>query len=153
MKNKKFTMKNKKFTICIIVVSILLLVGILGLCLRMGLSQTYTTLSATDYQVGALDENGAFVKNAGSFVTKEFHDVEGLSIKVEKKAELSYQIYFYDAEEKFVSATNSFGVTYNGIIPEKAELFKIVINPINDDDITTFDIINYSSDVQVRFYK
>lgn len=145
--------KKKTGKIALIVVSILVAIMAIGLCVRMGSSQTYTTLSATDYQVGALDETGAFMKNAGSFVSKDYYDVDGLSVKVEEDAEVSYQLYFYDAEENFISATNNFGVTYNGTIPENAELFKIVINPTNDDDISTFDIINYESDVEVRFYK
>ena len=137
----------------VLVIGVLVLAAAVCLLFRMGSSQTYTTLSATNYEVGALDETGAFKKNAGSFVSTGFYDVDGLSVKVEEDAELSYQLYFYDAEENFISATNNFGVTYNGIIPENAELFKIVITPTNDDDISTFDIINYSSDVTVRFYK
>ena len=145
--------KSKKSKIALIIVGILVLIMAVGLCVRMGSSQTYTKLSATDYEVGALDNTGAFTKNAGSFVSKDFYDVNGLSVKVDEDADLSYQLYFYDAEENFISATNNFGVTYNGVIPENAELFKIVINPTNDDDISTFDIINYGSDVEVRFYK
>lgn len=145
--------RTKTGKIALIVVGILVAIMAIGLCVRMGSSQTYTTLSATDYQVGALDETGAFMKNAGSFVSKDYYDVDGLSVKVDEDAEVSYQLYFYDAEENFISATNQFGVTYNGTIPEDAELFKIVINPTNDDDISTFDIINYESDVEVRFYK
>lgn len=145
--------RTKTGKIALIVVGILVAIMAIGLCVRMGSSQTYTTLSATDYQVGALDETGAFMKNAGSFVSKDFYDVDGLSVKVDEDAEVSYQLYFYDAEENFISATNNFGVTYNGTIPEDAELFKIVINPTNDDDISTFDIIKYESDVEVRFYK
>ncbi len=146
---KKFFKKNW----LIAVVGILVLVAAIGLCVRMGSSQTYTTLSATNYEVGALDEAGKFTKNAGSFVSTGFYDVDGLSVKVDEDADLSYQLYFYDAEENFISATNNFGVTYNGVIPEDAELFKIVITPTNDDDISTFDIIKYESDVEVRFYK
>lgn len=146
----KKVLKNKWL---IIVVGVLVLAAALGLIIRMGSSQTYATLSATDYEVGALDTAGAFKKNAGSFVSKDFYEVDGLSVKVEEDAELSYQLYFYDAEENFISATNQFAVTYNGTIPEDAELFKIVINPTNDDDISTFDIINYGSDVEVRYYK
>lgn len=145
--------KNKIFGITAAVIGVLVLVMLAGLCFRMGKSQTYTSLSATSYEVGALNSAGEFEKNAGSFVSKEFHDVKGLSVKVDEDAELSYQLFFYDAEENFISSTNSFGVTYNGAIPESAELFKIVINPTNDDDITTFDIIKYESDVEVRFYK
>ena len=145
--------KNKIFGITAAIVGILVLIAAIGLCVRMGTSQTYTSLSATGYEVGALDSTGAFEKNAGSFVSKDFHSVEGLSVKVDEDADLSYQLFFYDAEENFISATNNFGVTYNGVIPEGAELFKIEITPNNDDDITTFDIIKYESDVEVRFYK
>ena len=145
--------KSKKSKIALIIVGILVLIMAVGLCVRMGSSQTYTKLGATDYEVGTLDNTGVFMKNAGSFVSKDFYDIKGLSVKVDEDADLSYQLYFYDAEENFISATNNFGVTYNGVIPEDAELFKIVITPTNDDDISTFDIINYSADVTVRYYK
>lgn len=137
----------------LLVLGVLVLVGAAGLCVRMGTSQTYAKLSANNYVVGSLDETGEFTKNAGSFVSKDFYDIKGLSVKVDKDADLSYQLFFYDEDENFISATNNFGVTYNGTIPENAELFKIVINPTNDDDISTFDIINYGSDIEVRYYK
>ncbi len=145
--------KSKGFTTALIIMGLVLVVGMISLLVRMGTSQTYTTLSASDYQVGSLNATGEFEKNAGSFVSKDFYDVDGLSIKVEDDADLSYRIYFYDENKEFISSTNSFAVTYNGTIPENAELFKIVINPMNDDDISTFDIISFSEKVNVRFYK
>ena len=36
---------------------------------------------------------------------------------------------------------------------ETAEYFKITINPTNDSDISQWDIINYSSQVNVSIYK
>lgn len=76
----------------ILVIGVLVLAAVIGLVVRMGSSQTYTKLGATDYEVGALDSAGKFSKNAGSFVSTDFHDVEGLTVKVEEDAELSYQI-------------------------------------------------------------
>ena len=89
MKIKKLLKKNW----LIAVVGILVLTATIGLCVRMGSSQTYTKLGATDYEVGALDDTGAFMKNAGSFVSKDFYDINGLSVKVDEDADLSYQLY------------------------------------------------------------
>ena len=145
--------KNKLMVAGIVLLGVLIISVIASLGIRLGKSQTYTKLAYADYIVGTLNETGEFTKSGGSFVTEEFTSVDGLKITVKEDADLSYKIYFYGEDETFISCTNAFAVTYNGIIPENAETFKIVITPMNDDDISLYDIMNYSADVEVRFYK
>lgn len=145
--------KNKLMVAGIVFLGVLILSVIVSLGVRLGGSQTYTKLAYGDYVVGTLNETGEFTKSGGSFVTEEFTSVDGLKITVKEDADLSYRIYFYGEDDAFISSTNSFAVDYNGIIPESAETFKIVITPMNDDDISLYDIMNYSADVEVKFYK
>jgi len=145
--------KNKTLTVILVLVSVLFGSLLLSMGLRLGKSQSYDALSANAYIVGTLDANGEFAKDGSEFVTEDFITVDGLQINVKENAKLSYQIYFYDENKEFISSTNDFGVSYNGTIPENAEFFKIEINPTEDTDISEWDIINYSAQIEVKFYK
>jgi len=146
--------KNNKFLAVILgLLLVLVISAVISLGVRLGQSQTYTSLSSSDYVVGSLDDTGAFVKDGGCIVTEEYFEIDGLKVEVKEDADLAYRIFFYDENKEFISATNNFGVTYNGVIPETAEYFKITINPTNDSDISQWDIINYSSQVNVSIYK
>ena len=150
---KKIINKNKFLSITLGLVLILVISAVIALSVRLGQSQTYTSLTSNDYVVGTLDETGVFAKDGGCIVTEEYYSIEGMKVEVKEDAELSYKLYFYDENKEFISATSNYGVNYNGVIPETAEYFKITINPTNDSDISQFDIINYSNQVSVKYYK
>lgn len=145
--------KNKFTAVVLGVLLVLVVAAVVALGIRLGKSQTYTSLSSGDYIVGTLDSTGEFKKDGGNIVTKEFYKIDGLTVKVKEDSEVAYRLYFYKENKEFISSTNNFGVTYNGTIPEDVVYFKIVINPINDSDISQWDIINYSSQVNVKYYK
>lgn len=145
--------KNTLFIVGAILLGILVISAIISLGTRLGSSQSYDKLSSSDYVVGTLNTAGEFDKSAECFVTEDYITVDGLKVIVEDDANLSYKLFFYDENKTFISNTSAFAVTYNGLIPETAEYFKIVIDPTNDSDISLYDIIKYSSDVDVKYYK
>lgn len=150
---RKLFKSNKAKTVTIALLFVLVVSAVISLGVRLGQSQTYAYLGHDDYVVGTLDNTGAFTKNGGSFVTEDYYEVDGLAVTVKENAELSYKLYFFNEDKEFISATNNFCVTYNGVIPEDAAFFKISIDPTNDDDISIYDIMNFSSQVEVKYYK
>lgn len=150
---KKIINKNKILMVSLVLLSVLVLSLLVSLGVRLGTSQSYTSLTSNDYVVGTLDASGEFQKDPTTFVTEDFIEVDGLEVTVKEGAELSYKLYFFNEDKEFISATDSWAVDYNGTIPETAEFFKISISPNNDADISLGDIINYSSQVNVKIYK
>ena len=150
---KKLINKNKFLVVTLVLLTVLVISAIISLGVRLGSSQSYTSLNSNAYVVGSLDASGEFQKDPTTFVTEDFIEVDGLQVSVKEDAEVSYKLYFFNEDKEFISATNSWGVDYNSTIPEDAEFFKISISHETDLDISLADIINYSSQVNVKFYK
>ena len=70
-------------------------------------SEDEKTLSTFDYEIGALsDTDGKKVKNDKSgLVSKDMYAIGGLSVDLEKDADVMYQLNFYDEEKAWVSQT------------------------------------------------
>lgn len=150
---KKIINKNKILKVSLVLLSVLVLSLLVSFGIRLGTSQSYTSLTSNDYVVGTLDASGKLKKDPTSFVTEDFIAIDGLEITVDEDSKVSYKLYFFNENKELISATNSWGVDYNGTIPEDAEFFKLSITHESDTDISLADIINYSSQVNVKFYK
>lgn len=146
-------LKDKTSTIIIVVlVAILAIVGI-SLIVRASQSQT-KTLGALDYQIGSLDESGKFVKDTSSIVTKNFLSTDKMSIEIAKDANVTYKVFFFDKNEVFISADETANsADYVGTIPENAALFKVVITPTKDAEVSTLEIGNYAKQLTVSCAK
>lgn len=151
---KKLRLKsNKGLAVVITLLVALIAIAVVSLGVRLGTSQTYTALSSEDYVVGTLNADGEFAKDGGTIVTEDFIEIDGLKVDLDENSKLSYKLHFFNEDKEFISSTNAWGVDYNGTIPEDAEYFKVSIHPVEDDDISQFDILNYTSKISVKYYK
>ena len=104
---KKIINKNKVLKISLVLLSVLVLSLIVALGVRLGTSQSYTSLTSNDYVVGTLDSSGEFQKDPTSFVTEDYIEIDGLNVNVKEDAKVSYKLYFFTEDKEFISATNS----------------------------------------------
>lgn len=100
-------------------------------------------------KIGALDDNGDFVKNTASIVSKDFVSTDGLTIKLQENADVSYKVYFFDTDKAFVSATEAQSADFAGTIPENAKFAKIVITPLHDAEVSIFEMSGYAKQLTV----
>ncbi len=146
-------LKDKTSTIVIIVlVAILAVVGI-SLIARAAQSKTQT-LGTLDYQIGSLDDTGKYVKDTSSIVSKKYLSVDEMKIEIAKDADVTYKVYFFDKAEKFISADSvANSADYAGTVPQNAALFKVVITPTRDAEVSTLEIGNYAKQLTVTCAK
>lgn len=104
-------------------------------------------------KIGALDDNGDFVKNTASIVSKDFVSTDGLTIKLQENADVSYKVYFFDTDKAFVSATEAQSADFAGTIPENAKFAKIVITPLHDAEVSIFEMSGYAKQLTVTVNK
>lgn len=145
----------KKNTSKIIIFALVVVVVLVGVVLiaRTASSKT-ATLGTLDYQIGALDEKGEYSKDTSSIVTRKFLSVEGMEIELQKNADVTYKVYFFDKNEKFISADETANTAdYAGTVPENAALFKVVITPTKDAEVSTLEIGDYAKQVTVTYAK
>lgn len=143
-----------KWVIAFILIA--LLVGaVIGLAVTLNNQITTATLGSTAYAIGALDENGEEVKDTSVIRTKNHVTVDGLKIEIADKAEIQYKLYFYGendkGEKEFISATEYLTANFNGTIPANAKFVKIVIDPLEDAEVSILEVGNYAKQLEVTY--
>ena len=140
-----------KIIVCVLLVA--LIGGVTYAIVRVVQKDETREISSLAYKIGALDDNGAFVKNTASIVSKDFISSNGLTIKLQENAEVSYKVFFYDVDKAFVSASEVQSADYAGTIPENAKYAKIVITPLHDAEVSIFEMSGYAKQLTVTVNK
>ena len=118
-------------------------------------------VSATfGYETGLLGaETGRDKSGATAWRTKDFVPVKGLVIDIDETAgDVSYNIYYYDADKAFISKTSAamkvdYKAAEDSSIPSGAKYVRIVFEHANDTDISSSDIRTYSKEITVTYDK
>lgn len=140
-----------KIIVCVLLVA--LIGGVTYAIVRVVQKDETREISSLAYKIGALDDNGAFMKNTASIVSKDFISSNGLTIKLQENAEVSYKVFFYDVDKAFVSASEVQSADYAGTIPENAKYAKIVITPLHDAEVSIFEMSGYAKQLTVTVNK
>ena len=154
--SKKYKAKNrtKKIVAGIVaaVVAIAALAGIIAL-FRPNTKDEKIKINPA-FSVGALDENGAYEQSDSTLYTKDAFDAEGLETKVAFDATISYQLFYYDENVDFISASGTLNVNYVAELPEGAEYARVMIMPdwtgveVEDQEIGVLDKSKYTSQIE-----
>lgn len=113
---------------------------------------TVTKIGAEMYSIGGIAEDGTAEDGDTSIVTKTAFTTDGLTVTIADDATVTYELYFYDADGEFISATEELSADFDGTIPEGAETAKIVVTPAEDEDgkVTLTEIVGYANQVTVQ---
>lgn len=129
----------------------LLLIAIIGavvtLFIQVDRNTTVTEIGAEAYKIAALNEDGEEVESDKSIVTRNAFTTDGMTVDFDADAKVTYKLYFYDEDEKLLSATDDLAEDYSGTIPEKAVWAKAVITPTEDEDgkVSLTEVFGYAS--------
>lgn len=129
----------------------LLLIAIIGavvtLFIQVDRNTTVTEIGAEAYKIAALNEDGEEVESDKSIVTRNAFTTDGMTVVFDADAKVTYKLYFYDEDEKLLSATDDLAEDYSGTIPEKAVWAKAVITPTEDEDgkVSLTEVFGYAS--------
>ena len=150
----RFSRKSNKVMLAVLCIAVIVLVGTVTV-LAIQLNRTTTaTLFSTAYAVGTLDDNGKVAESKENIYTKDLISVDGLKITVKEKADVQYKLYFYDADKAFVSASEEWlTADFEGTIPETAKYVRVVIDPIEDNEVSVFEVFGYADQLTVTYNK
>ena len=107
------------------------------------------------FSIGGLSATGAYVETNASLYTKEAIEADSVRVKLEFDSNVNYQLFFYDENGNFVSATTSLASgSTNETLPDGATCFRIMITPVWGEDVDEDDqkvtILNkYSFEMQI----
>ncbi len=142
----------------VILLVIVLIVGMVMLFVRMDEQSTSNNITYSDYKIGALNEEGKYIKDTSCIVLDDAITVDGLSIKLVKDADIQYQLVFYtideDGKTEFVSMTEFTAEDLTAdMIPETADVVRIVIDPLYDAEVSALEIKEYAKQLMVTHNK
>ncbi len=120
--------KNSKLKTILCTVLILATVVVLGAGVMHLTKNDTKTIGASAFSVGALDENGKYVESKQAIYTKDAFECIGLRIEPDFEAKLTYDVYYYDYNEKLLEVKSGLTEVYDEDFP-LAKLCRVVIHP------------------------
>lgn len=143
-------------SILLTILSIMLCVGLvfgIGAAVIKNEEETKKTISSYSFDYGNLSSDGIFVEDKAAIYTKEAISCKGLEVELKFENNIEYNIFFYQEDGSFLSATGFSRKSYTEDIPEGARTCRIVIRPIDDDSIAFYEIQTYAKQLTIKVDK
>ena len=146
--------KGKNDSVFLLLVGALLVIAtICGLVAVINNDKSNMRTVRPDYFIGGLDSNsGKYVATKGSIYTKHSFECQGLKTTLNFDATITYGLYFFDENEKFMISQTSLETNVNEI-PVNAKYVRIVITPKEDSKVSWYEKSKYSSQLKVEVFK
>lgn len=145
--------QNKIWSIVLAVVLIALIGAVTVIAVQLNKQVTTKTLPSTAYSIGSLGTDGKAISSDEHIYTKDYVITDGLKVEIAEKAEIQYKLYFYDADKAFKSASEWLTADFAGAIPDDAAFVRIVIDPVDDAEVSLLEIVGYANQLTVTFNK
>lgn len=149
--NKHVKSDKVKWVITLLV-GLLLIGAIIGLFIKLDRQTSTTTIGGEAYSIGLIDDTGANESGDTAIYLREAITTDGLTCKLAKDAKISYQLFYYDKDGKFLSASDVMTADFDSSdIPEGAESVRIMITPTDDEDgkVTFTEVLGYANQLIV----
>ncbi len=126
--------KTKKFlkTLSLVLLGLATIGGVTTLATRL-VKNDKVTIHPT-FEVGGLNALGKYEEDKSTLYTKEKFACEGLQATLDFDSQISYQIYYYDILDNFISSTDIITAGYSNDAPLNGAYARIEITPTNDED-------------------
>jgi hypothetical protein len=157
--------KRRGSNIILWIIALLVALGLIGAVVTLGVKlnrqTTIDTVGGEAYSIGVIDENGAIDKTADTAIyTRKLVTTDGLDFAYKGDDTVTLTVFYYDADEKFVSSesyecskeSNTISATTT---PEGAEYARFMITPEEDEDgkVTMTEVLGYAANVKITYNK
>ena len=152
MKVKRKTKTVLKSILCALL-ALLILGGVaVGIVALVNYSQENSKTINPAWAVGGLDANGEYRATKGSIYTLKTFNCLGLLVTIDFNAKVSYQVYFYDSDNTFISCTGILTSAFDEV-PTIATKARIVVTPNDDDNISWTEKNGYAKQITINVSK
>lgn len=150
--------KGKGDKVALIILAVGMVVLFLMVANMANNSVDVKSVGAFAFEIGGLDAEGNEIKNTGCIRLKKAVNADGLEIVIDEEADIKYVVYFFslneDGEEVFLSKTDVLEADLEvSLIPEGAELAKVVIEPTMDAEVSFWEIEGYAGQLSISYNK
>lgn len=140
--------------IALIVLACVLVVGALaGLITAFAVNKAEEKegqLSTSAYSVGGLNEDGTYLDTKESIYTKNLFKSADLKCSLVFDHNISYRVFFYDYNEKFLSSTETLTDSYSDV-PFGSYYCRVVITPDADQNVKWYEVKDYAKQLTVEY--
>lgn len=109
---------------------------------------TTTEIRASAFSIGGLNANGKYKETKESIYTKDAFECQGLTITPKFESMVSYEVFFYNEDGEFLSNTGRMTTKYN-TVPAFAKYARIVITPLEDEEISLLETNKYAKQLTI----
>ncbi len=148
--------------------------GVVGLGAVVGAASLVSNLRSEDdglktihptFEVGGLkDADGKFEETKKSIYTKNAFECQGLEIEVDFDNNIKYQVFYYESDGDFISATNVFNGNQDLEVPFGATHARLEITPnwaemgedykdTKNQEVKWYDVAKYSTQLDIKVNK
>ena len=141
--------------IIIFLISIALIGAVVGLAIKLERQTTTTTIGGEAYSIGLIDENGDNKEGDTAIYLRNAVTTDGFKAEIAEDAAVTYKLFFYDKDGKFISASAELSGDFAGTIPETAESMRVMITPTEDEDgkVSFTEVLGYAAQVTITVNK
>ena len=141
------TQDKTKWIISFVLIAVLI-IGLAGVIIKL-IGDEPKQIRPSAYTVATLNDEGKEVKSDEHICTKDYFTVDGLRCEIIDDADITYELYFYDEDEEFISSSGIYDTEYREYPPSGAKYFKVVITPKSDGEITTTEKRGYAKQLTI----
>ena len=147
---------DKGLKIVVIAVAAILGIGAVAGIARGAKDET-TLNRWFNYEVAAVNEEGEFEKDAETNIVSDLVEVEGMKVEIDKNDDLTFEVHFYDEDEKYLSSTAALtefdAQAEDTVLPEGAKYARVEFTHADDDEISFDEMLEYLGDVTITLTK
>ena len=115
------------------------------------------TVSTFAFERGKVNEDGTIDDESDEAIVSELITIDGLTVKLDKAAEIDYKLHYYNEDKEYVESTTALSTNFDSaetVVPETAEYVCVEIIPESDlDGISLFEFWDYVGQITVKVNK
>lgn len=148
----KRSTKKTLTTVCVVILAVVVITMLPSFFNFENDDSDFDKVNLT-WDVGALDETGAYIEDDCALYTKDLIECTGVELCAEFDSNISYEVHFYKEDGTWISKSANQGLQLTvDEMPEDAFGIRIVIRPLDDDNdkISLFEKYKYASQLTVK---
>ena len=128
-----------------------------GTLARVLRNEETKTISTFSFERGTVKEDGTIDDESKNAIISELITVDGLTVKLDKEAEVDYKLHYYNEKKEYIESTTALSTNFSStdtIVPETAEWVCVEIIPESDlDGIDLLEFWDYVGQITVKVNK
>ena len=138
---------------------LLITIVLVGFGIKLNKQEKTVTLNGLNYSIGAISSTtGKNVDSKLSIYTKNYGNVDGMEIKLNEDATITFKVAFYDEDKHFIAMSDALDEDFDTEdIESGSKYFRVVVTPnqVDGEDVklNVINFIQYANMLKITYNK